>query len=226
MVISPLLRGLFGLEVDAGSHQLILAPHVPADWTWFTLDNLHVGTASLRVVYRKTASEISLEVSRRGNGDCSLEFSPAVSLHAQIAGVELNRRRVPFQIHKSDVDQHVSVRVPMNTGPDTLRIRLKNDFGLSLSPALPPLGSASQGLRVISESWAPAHDSLTLEVSGSPGGQYEIGVWNSAQVTSVEGAELVRPDATSARIKVKIPANASEPYPRESIVIHFTGKTH
>ncbi len=226
MVISPLLRGLFGLEVDAGSHQLILAPHVPADWTWFTLDNLHVGTASLRVVYRKTASEISLEVSRRGNGDCSLEFSPAVSLHAQIAGVELNRRRVPFQIHKSDVDQHVSVRVPMNTGPDTLRIRLKNDFGLSLSPALPPLGSASQGLRVISESWAPAHDSLTLEVSGSQGGQYEIGVWNSAQVTSVEGAELVRPDATSARIKVKIPANPSEPYPRESIVIHFTGKTH
>jgi glycogen debranching enzyme len=226
MVISPLLRGLFGLEVDAGSHQLILAPHVPADWTWFTLDNLHVGTASLRVVYRKTASEISLEVSRRGNGDCSLEFSPAVSLHAQIAGVELNRRRVPFQIHKSDVDQHVSVRVPMNTGPDTLRIRLKNDFGLSLSPVLPPLGSASQGLRVISESWAPVHDSLTLEVSGSQGGQYEIGVWNSAQVTSVEGAKLVRPDATSARIKVKIPANASEPYPRESIVIHFTGKTH
>src|SRR4029077_1652254 len=106
MVISPLLRGLFGLEADAGSQRLTLAPHVPADWTWFTLDHLRVGTASLRVAYRKTLSEITLEVSRRADGDCSLEFSPALSQRAQVTRVELNGRRVPFQIHKSDVDQH------------------------------------------------------------------------------------------------------------------------
>jgi glycogen debranching enzyme len=228
MVISPLLRGLFGLEADAGARHLTLAPHVPADWTWFTLDNVRLGPASLRMVYRKTLSEIVLEVSRTGSGDCNLEFSPALSLRAQVAAVELNGRRVPFQIHKSDVDQHVSVRVPVNEGPDTLRIRLNNDFGLSLSPTLPLLGSASQGLRVISESWAPAHDTLTLEVSGTQGKQYEVGAWNPAQVTSVEGAELVpvKTGAENGRIQVKIPANTSEAYPREKIVIHFTGKTH
>jgi glycogen debranching enzyme len=224
MVISPLLRGLFGLETDAGLRQLKLAPHVPADWTSFTLDNLHVGTASLRVAYRKTVSEITLDVSRAGNGDCNLEFSPAVSLRAQITGVEINGRRVPFQIHKSDVDQHVSVRVPINSGANTLRIRLKNDFGLSLSPTLPPLGSASQGLRVISESWAPAHDTLTLEVSGAQGKQYEVGIWNPAQVASVEGAELVKTDAENATIKIQIPANASDPYVAEKITIHFTSQ--
>ena len=227
MVISPLLRGLFGLETDAGSRQLILAPHVPADWTWFTLDHLRVGAASLRVAYRKSVSEITLDVTRTGNGDCSLEFSPAVSPRAQIANVEMNGRRVPFQIHKSDVDQHVSVRIPVNGGTETLRIRLKNDFGLILSPTLPPLGSASQGLRVISESWSPARDSLTLEVSGAQGKRYEIGMWNSAQVASVEGAELVpAAGAEGGRILVKIPVNTSEPYPREKVVIHFIGKTH
>ena len=54
MVISPLLRGLFGLEADAGARKLTFAPHVPADWTWFTLDNLRVGTDLLRVAYRKS----------------------------------------------------------------------------------------------------------------------------------------------------------------------------
>jgi len=225
MVISPLLRGLFGLKVDAGSRQLTLAPHVPADWTWFTLDNLRVGAVSLRVAYRKTVSEITLEVSGQGNGDCSLEFSPAMSLHAQIAGVELNGRRVPFQIHKSDVDQHVSVRVPVNSGANTLRVRLKSDFALSLSPTLPALGSASQGLRVMSESWAPAYDSLTLEVAGAQGRQYEVGIWNPGQVASVEGAELVKTGTEATRIKVQIPANATEPYVRERIIIHFTSKT-
>ena len=225
MVISPLLRGLFGLVADAGAHRLTVAPHVPADWTWFTLDNVRVGSASLRIAYRKTVNEIVLEVSRTGNGDCGLEFSPALSLRAQIAGVEMNGRSLPFKIDKSDVDQHVKVQFPVNSGTNTLRIRTRNDFGLNLSPTLPPLGSVSQGLRVISESWAPAHDSLTLDVSGAQGTQYDIGMWNPEQVTSVEGAELVKVHAENSGIKVQIPANASEPYPHESIVIHFTGKT-
>jgi glycogen debranching enzyme len=230
MVISPLLRGLFGLVVDAGGRQLTVSPHVPADWTWFTLDKLRVGAASLHLTYRKTLSEITLDVSRQGNGDCSLEFSPAVSLRAGVIGVDLNGRRVPFQIHKNDLDQHVSVLIPVTARTNTLRIRLKNDFGLSLSSTLPPLGSVSQGLRVISESWAPARDGLMLEVAGAEGREYEIGLWNPAQVTSIEGAEVaavsVKIPAESARIKVKIPENMSEPYPREKIVIHFASKTH
>jgi glycogen debranching enzyme len=224
MVISPLLLGLFGLEADAAAGRLTLAPHVPADWTWFTLDHVPVGAASLRISYRKTVSAIVLEVGRAGTGECRLEFSPAVSLRAQIMGVEMNGRPVPFQIHKSDVDQHVTVRFPANSGSSTLRIRVKNDFGLSLSPALPALGSSSQGLRVISESWTPARDSLTLEVSGAAGKQYEFAVWNPLQVASVEGADLIRTAAGDARMKVQIPANASEPYVRERITIHFTGK--
>jgi hypothetical protein len=51
-------------------------------------------------------------------------------------------------------------------------------------------------------------------------------MWNSAQVTSVEGAELVKIDADSARVNFTIPANASEPNPHVKIVIHFAGKMH
>src|SRR5215469_6592608 len=37
MVISPILRGLFGLQIDAEKHQITLQPHVPADWTSLAL---------------------------------------------------------------------------------------------------------------------------------------------------------------------------------------------
>jgi glycogen debranching enzyme len=224
MVVSPLLRGLFGLQTDGGACRVTLAPHVPADWTWFTLDHVRAGSASLRLAYRKTTGDISLAITRSGSGNCTLEFSPAVSPRAQIIGVEMNDRRVPFQIKQSNVDQHIVVQIPVSVGENRLRIRLKNDFGLSLSPALPPLGSTSQGLRVLAESWTPARDALTLEVAGAQGGQYELGMWNPAQVASVEGAELLRTNAESARIKVTIPKNESDPYPREKIVIRFTGK--
>jgi glycogen debranching enzyme len=225
MVISPLLRGLFGLDTDAGAKRITFAPHVPADWTEFSLNNVHVGTASLRAVYRKTSSEITLEITRTGSGDCTVGFSPAVSLRAQVGEVELNGHRVPFKVHESDVDQHVTVQIPVSSGANTLRIHLKNDFGLSLYPSLPALGMSSEGLRVVSETWAPTRDSLALDVSGASGKQYEIGLWNAGQVASVEGAELVKTEAENAKIRFQIPANGSDLYAHSKITIHFSSKT-
>ena len=227
MVISPLLRGLFGLKTEAAPCHLTLAPHVPAGWSEFRLNNLHVGSASLGVVYHKTASEIALEVTRAGSGECSMEFSPAVSLRAQVSAVELNGKRVPFKLNQSDVDQHIAVQFKVSGGANGLRITLKNDFGLSLSPVLPALGSTSQGLRVISETWSSARDSMTLDVSGVAGKEYELSVWNPAQIASVEGAELTQPTkgGDDTKLKIQIPAAGSEAYVREKIVIHFIGKS-
>src|SRR2546427_7316364 len=42
MIVSPLLRGMLGLQIDALSHQLVFAPHVPAEWDSFRVDNLRV----------------------------------------------------------------------------------------------------------------------------------------------------------------------------------------
>jgi hypothetical protein len=223
--MSPLLRGLFGLAADAGAHRLTLTPHVPADWTWFKLDQVRVGPASLRIAYRKTVAEIILNVTRTGSGDCTLDFSPALSLRAQVAGVEMNGRRIPFQIKPSDLDQHVSVRFPVTEGANELRIHLRNDFGLSVSPALPPLGSSSQGLRVISQAWTPSRDSLTLELAGVPGKQYEMAVWDPAQITSVAGAELVKTESGNASLKIQFRGSASDTYGREKVTIHFSGKS-
>ncbi len=228
MVISPLLRGLFGLAVDARAQRVGLAPHIPADWSSFTLDHLRAGSCTLRIAYHRAVDEITLKIRRTGSGDCSLEFSPSMSLRAQVLGAEMNGKSLRLHVNASDVDQHVTVQFPLGSGESTLRIRVRNDFGLGLSAALPPLGNASAGLRVMSESWSPGHDSLTLNVSGAGGSRYDIAMWNAGQVASVEGAELVpaRTATESAKIQVKIPANSSEPYPRETVVIHFTGKAH
>ena len=109
MVISPLLRGLFGLQTDAVQHKVIFAPHVPADWTSFAIHNVRAGGVTLDFAYRKTLDEISLQIE--SSGPSSLEFSPALSPRARIIGAELNGSRVPFQISKSDIDQHVVVRL-------------------------------------------------------------------------------------------------------------------
>ena len=223
MVISPLLRGLFGLEVDAIARHVAFSPHVPGDWSSFSIENLHVGTVSLDFKYRKATEEITLETKRTGAGDCNIEFSLALSPRAEVIRAELNGHPVPFHLEKNAADQHVSVRFAVYGGPNVLRIRLKNDFGLSFNSTLPALGARSQGLLVISESWNPSHDALTLDLSGAKGRQYELDLWNPGQIVSVEGAELVKANGGDKRLRIHFAENAVESYPHEKIIIHFSG---
>jgi glycogen debranching enzyme len=217
MVVSPILRGMFGLQTDAGKHQITLAPHVPADWTSFAIRNVHVGEVTLDFQYRKTADSIVLETKRAGSGDCWVDFSPSLSLRTEVTSVEMNGRPLPFRIQPNASDQHLSVRFPVDGGLNTVVIRVKNDFGLAFSNELPALGSASRSLRVVSESWNSSRNQLTLEVSGRSGGRYELAVWNPAQITSVEGAALTK----TAKLEVQIPGAATDPYSQHTIVIHF-----
>jgi hypothetical protein len=217
MVISPILRGLFGLQIDAEKHQVTLQLHVPADWTSLALHNVHVGDVGLDLRYRKTADTIVLEAKRNGTGDCSVDFSPAISLRAEVVGVELNGRSLAFKVQANANDQHVLVHFPIYGGPNSLVIRVKNDFGLSLSNQLPPLGSASRSLRVVSESWNTPRTQLTLEVLGRSGNRYELGVWNPTQVSSVVGGTLTK----TGKLEIQMPQGAVDSYTSQSLTIHF-----
>jgi glycogen debranching enzyme len=214
MVISPLLRGLFGLETDTAQHRVVLAPHVPTDWTSFAIHNVRAGDATLDFAYTKTLDAISLIID--STADASLEFSPALSPRARIIGADLNGNRVPFQISKNDADQHAVLRVNIAKGKSTLRIKVKNDFGITYASCLPPLGSSSLGLRLISDSWSASADAESLEFAGAAGANYKLGVWNAAQASSVEGAKI-----KDGKLVLNIPATSSDAFPHQKVVIHF-----
>lgn len=213
MVISSLLRGMLGLEIDARRNQLSLAPHLPGDCSSFALQHLHAGSAALDVDFRRSTDEIVLEIG--STEAAQLDFSPAVSGRAHALSAELNGRRVPFKVEPNGSDQHIDVHVSLAKGKNTLRLRLRDDFGIAYSNFLPPLGSASRGLRIMSETWSRSPDSLTLELAGNGGATYELALWNPEQVASVEGAEL-----KNGKLQVTLPAD-SEAFVRQKVTIHL-----
>jgi glycogen debranching enzyme len=227
MVVSPVLRGMLGLETDALHHIVKLTPHVPADWTRFSVENIRVGKSTLLMNYSKTEEEIMLETGlTSGSEECTLEFSPAISLRAKVQKVELNGKPIPFQVETREGDQHIVVQFPVKGGKNSLRIRLLDEFGYSNRPSLPVLGSASRGLRVLSETWSASRDQLTLEVSGTAGEGYGLRVWNPGEIQSMEGGGLnfnaENPSALKENLWIQIPASDSEPYPHAKIVFHFS----
>ncbi len=220
MVISPLLRGLFGLQTDVQTHQITLAPHVPADWTSFAIHNVHIGSVNADFEYRKTPGSIVLEAKRMGAGDCWVEFAPSFSLRTRVVRVEVNGRPLPFKMQANDNDQHLFARFPLEGGSTTVVIRVKNDFGLAISNQLPPLGSTSQGLRIVSESWNTARTQLTLDVSGATSRSYDLELWNPAQITSVDGGVVTK----QGKLRIQFAEGAGEGYVHQKVVVHLVNR--
>ncbi len=225
MVVNPLLTGLLGLQEDAASCQLNVVPHIPPDWTSFSVGNIHVGATSLNMNYERTLDTIRLDLqSTSATEKCLFQFSPALSLRAKVTGVRLNGRALPFHVEANSSDQHVTITLPIAGERNTIEIRMKNDFELGVSPTLPELGSTSHGLRVLSETWSPNRETLTLVLSGASGENYELSAWNPEQISSIEGAELEQRSGSIGKIRIQLPAGAPGSDPRSTVVFHFAGR--
>jgi len=225
MVVSPLLRGMLGLSTDAKAATLTFAPHLPADWNSLGIENLRVGENKLELNFKRTEEGIFLEAARTtGTGESTIEFHPAISLRATVQRAELNGKPLSFRVEANEEDQHVFVRFPVAEGQKFLRIIVTNDFAVSAAPGLPPLGSTSTGVRILSQRWSSSHDQLTLDVSGMAGAHYELNVSNAAQIDHIDGAQLKKKPEGSILV-LQIPGNGGpENYAQTKVVIHFANK--
>jgi len=223
MVVSPLLRGMFGLAIDAKTGSVTFAPHAPAGWTRFTIRNVRAGAAQMDLTYSKEAGAITLEVNCAGTAACPVEFEPSLGLSAEVLGAEMNGKPVPFHVAANEVDQHATVRFEARGKSNTLKIRVRKDFNVSYDSSLPRLGSRSEGLRLVSQTWTPRRDTLTLELAGSAGAEYEFAV-DPGQLASVDGAGPVHSESGVQAVRVRFPAGEPGTYVRTSVVFHFSGK--
>jgi glycogen debranching enzyme len=218
MVVSPLLKGMFGLEKDATTKTLTFVPHVPADWTNFKINNVRVGDSALNLSYQKTLSEITLEVIRAG-GECKLDFEPALANTAWVGRVDVNGRVQSFDQQISAEHHHLKIRFALQEGKNIVRIRVASDFGVSYAFRLPELGSGSSDLRILSEEMGDATTPMELLTAGRAGATYELAVWNPGLIDSVRGAELVKDAAGGAKLRIHFAAKEGEEYSHQRVVI-------
>jgi hypothetical protein len=113
----------------------------------------------------------------------------------------------------------VQLRIPIADSETTVRIRLRNSFAFENPMQLPELGAKSSALKVVAETWTG--NRLTLQLSGIAGKTYELPLYGSARISSVDGAELVGTGA-SQRLRVHFPAG--EGYVKKTASLAFASK--
>ncbi|HKV61840.1 MAG TPA: hypothetical protein VJO16_08005 [Candidatus Acidoferrum sp.] len=220
MVVSPVLKGMFGLEKDAAKRTLTFVPHVPADWTDFQIGNVRVGDSRIDLSYRKALGEITLEATKAG-GECTLNLELPLPNTVWNAQVSVNGKEERFDQQISSEDHHVKIRFTLKEGENLVRVRAPRDFGVTYESQLPELGSKSQGLRILSETVVDAYSPMELTVEGRQGASYDLDIWNPELIESVQGAELVKDAAGGTKLRVRFPESTEREYVRQRVVITF-----
>src|SRR5271165_3450539 len=220
MVITPLVRGLLGLEVNALQSTVILAPHVPAEWNDFAIRNVKVGTTTLDLTFHRTGDDMTLEVQRHGSGNVQFEFSPAFSLHAKVLDAEVNGHKATPKISANENDQHATVSLPITSDTTTLHLRVSDDFRIMYPFGPPADGAASSALKIVSEQWNNAHSELRLEVAGVNGKSYQVPMFNAPSGIRVEGAIITKTES-GLSLEISFPPGVPIAYATRTVTLQF-----
>jgi hypothetical protein len=215
MVVSPLLRGLLGLENDAPARKMRFSPHLPADWQSVGVHGIPLAGARVDLNLRRDANTLTLEVLNRGAEPFTLDFAPAYPPCARVTGAEVDGKPVTWTEQSEYTDWHPHFLLTAGPLKTTLTIHHRGMFGVVLPFSPPRPGEPSANLKIVSERWADDGHTLMLTVSGRPGHDYRLNLVNGDQVVNVQGA--VR-DSTNG-LPIHIPAATSDAYADREITI-------
>lgn len=174
MIVTPLVRGLLGIDVDAPAGALTLAPQLPSQWERVSVRNLSVGAALVDAEITQEPGRIAAAVTVHGNRPIRVTFSPRLPLGA-----------------RGDTSKMQEVR-----GSALLDLRYEGGWQAAISADPARIGGRSRSARVLSESLhsdgsyrltieAPPGSWQLLETRGPAG--HEVGL--SAGMTQTVGEE-------------------------------------
>jgi hypothetical protein len=215
MVLSPVLRGMMGLENEVENNVLSFQPNIPAEWKAFTLRNVPAGKGTAELAYSRSADTITLVAT--GTSNSQLRFSPSIAPRSKVLSVKVNDQNVSHKGLSGPRNQRVLVLARLN-GTVSIVIRFKGDFELSIPAELPPLGATSENIKPISEKWSANQVEYVFE--GIAGKRYALPVRGLEAVAEVEGASYSRDtaagDQTGLLIVIFPPGSG---YVRQSVVV-------
>ncbi len=157
MVITPLLRGLFGLDWHAANRTLRVMPQLPADWDRATLHNVPLGASTVDVSYERSGGSVIVRASVSGPEKFCL-----------IAGTA----------SESACDKSASQR---QTGAVPL-----NAVEISVPAMLPSEGSTTAQIKVLNEEFSARQARFIFEAAGGSSCELPVRV-NRAHATANGG---------------------------------------
>ncbi len=219
MLVTPLLRGVFGWEPDAPNGRARLAPQLPADWPEAAVRGLRVGGTTLDVeivqVWGEEGGEQKVVIRSEGP-PVEVDFVPDVPVGA--GGLRVNvegARQVGAGARRRPGPAPLGVRVMEG---QVVELVASWEGGLTVAPPRIDLepGQRSGGARVID--LVAEGDGWMLTVEGDAGREYDFGLFGTAVEAEVVGGGAEVVGVGDGGVRVRFSGDAG----RVMVRVHLT----
>jgi hypothetical protein len=222
MTLTPLVRGLLGVEVSDFGRTVDFAPRLPADWPSIEVRRLRAGANTFDLSLARGGGQMTIglrpDVVAGGSETkqaTTFRIAPAFPLDARVRSVRVDGRAVNFRVGRVgdvqtaefavEVRRPVEVRVAYDEGSDVI---------VPFEPPAP--GARSESLRVLRSTAEPG--ALRLLLEGLGGRAYTLRLRTPHAAGDGEGFKATRAGADEYRLDVAFDP-AAHGYARREVVV-------
>ena len=164
MVISPVVRGMFGLEWNVPENTLSVTPHLPADWQTATIKNVPFGATHFDLSFTRSETQLTvsaLQAPRTLHLASKIKGAilEASTIHLPLPPVEIGiiheqaevgsrTRQLKVLSEQSDA-RHCSLTLEGRGGTTYTFLLRENAPGLHIHADGAALGAIDRGLRIV-----------------------------------------------------------------------------
>jgi glycogen debranching enzyme len=203
MVVTPILRGLLGIEVTDGGSILRFAPQLPANWNSVSVRGVRAGASQFDFLLKRTQGRETINIARSGTekqaGDvrrrvAQLTIAPSFPLDARVRKVTINGRAVKFALKPLGDRQFVEVSISAVQPSAEIVFTYDEGTDVYIEPEALQPGASNQGLRIL-RSRADAN-ALHLTLEGLGGRSYSLKALSPRRLVETSDAPV---KSTTAR---------------------------
>jgi len=205
MVVTPLMRGLLGIEVSDGGNALTFAPQLPANWERVSVTNLRAGDRQGKLTLERIpgvqtitvfpfSSSIHTHYQTGPVKPLRVTIAPAFPLDARIRSVTVNGQPAAFKLTKVGDIQRAEISFDLTLLAKILFTYEEGTEVYVVPEALKP-GQSNQSIRVLRS--RSDENALRLVVEGVAGRSYALGIRSPRRLGEVSGVQVSRAAASA-----------------------------
>jgi glycogen debranching enzyme len=222
MVVTPVVRGLLGIEVRGDGKKLRFVPQLPANWDHVEVRNVAVGKSKYDLTLQRLAGRLKINVTRSGSASASdtlgLTLMPSFPLDARVRAVQVQGRNIEFQT--SRIGDRLRALVNFEMREPSVEVTFVYDEGsdVYVKPEIPVTGAESQGLRVLRSTAEVS--ALRLLLEGRGGRTYKLFVRSPHQLGETTEVKVGSSDGPDQELILEF-KGSPDSYSRLDVTVPF-----
>ena len=219
MVVTPVVRGLFGVSITRAGTSLEFAPQLPADWERASLGNVAAGGGRYDLGLERSRGRMTITVQRQtgtsGTALQELVIAPAFPLDAVVQGVTVDGRSARVDVSRRGDAQYARVVVASPPAAVNVAFQYVEGSDVYVVPAAPAPGAQNSGLKILRST--AGKGALRLVLEGLGGQRYTFFVRTPHRIGPAAGVSIKEPRGSDVQIEVAF--EPAEDYVRREIVL-------